>query len=212
MKEPGGLARLRRASGRPARYRPLDLRLGAWVRTLAAAKPGAALLHLCESSDEMALWIHSGMDLGSRLVVVSPEPDGTAALATVLGSDLQVTCHCQSPDGFLEDVRSHRFGLIVHDRAPMDAGRMDRLWEVLAPGGLLLLCGLDAVSEAREGGPADPALSRLGELDDAALAWRAGVEGTLLAARLTPAPSPTRRGGRRARREPGSVTALRPRR
>ena len=208
MKEPEELARLRSAIGRPERCLPLSPRLGTWARALAAAKPGTALLHLCESSDEMAVWVHSGMDLGSRLVVVSPEPEGTKALDAVLGSDLRVTCHCQHPDAFLEDIRSHRFGLIVHDSAPKDAGRVDRLWEVLSPGGLLLICGLNPASTTSGG---HPALGRFDEFGDAAVAWHAGVEGTLLAARLILAPSPTRRGGRRARREPGSVTALRPR-
>ena len=208
MKEPDELPRLRGSSGRPERYRPLDPRLGAWARALAAAKPGAALLHLCEWSDEMALWIRSGMDLGSRLVVVSPEAEGTKTLEQVLGFDLRITCHCQPPDVFLEDVRSHRFGLIVHDGVPGDAERIDRVWEVLSPGGLLLVCGLDAASGTTG---TRTATDRFSELDDAAVARHAGTEDALVAARLTPAPSPTRRGGRRARREPGAVTALRPR-
>lgn len=208
MKEPEELPRLRSANGRPARYLPLDPQLGTWARALAAAKPGAALLHVCESSDEMALWIRSGMDLGSRLVVVSPEAEGTKALDRVLGFDLRITCHCQQPDAFLEDVRSHRFGLIVHDGVPKNAERIDRIWEVLSPGGLLLLCGLGAASGAPE---IHPAAARIAEIGDAAVACHAGIQGTLLAVRLTPVPSPTRRGGRRARREPGSVTALRPR-
>ena len=208
MKEPEELLQLRSASARPDRYVPLDRRLGAWARALAAAKPGDALLHLCESSDEMALWIRSGMDLGSRLVVVSPDAEATKALEGVLGFDLRITCHCQSPDAFLEDVRSHRFGLIVHDGVPSNAERIDRVWEVLSPGGLLLVCGLGAASGTAE---TRTATDRFFELDDAAVARHAGIEDALLAARLTPAPSPTRRGGRRARREPGSVTALRPR-
>ena len=208
MKEPDELPRLRGSSGRPEHYRPLDSRLGAWARALAAAKPGAALLHLCEWSDEMALWIRAGMDLGSRLVVVSPEAEGTKALEHVLGFDLRITCHCQAPDAFLEDVRSHRFGLIVHDGVPSDEERIDRVWEVLSPGGLLLVCGLGAASETLE---TRSTTDRVSELDDAAVARHAGIEGALLAARMTPAPSPTRRGGRRARREPGAVSALRPR-
>ena len=208
MNEPEGLATLRGAGGRRRGNVPLDPRLGAWARALAAAKPGVALLHVCESSDEMALWIRSGMDLGSRLVIVTPEREGTKALVEVLGSDLRVTCHCQAPDAFLDDVRAHRFGLIVHDAAPRDAGRVDRLWEVLAPGGLLFVAGLGTGSDAPE---AETAADIIGRRDDAAVAPHAGVEGALVAARLIPVPSPTRRGGRRARREPGSVTALRAR-
>ena len=156
----------------------------------------------------MALWVRSGMDLGSRLVVVSPEAEGTKALEHVLGFDLRITCHCQPPDVFLEDVRSHRFELIVHDGVPSDAERIDRVWEVLSPGGLLLVCGLGSASGTAE---TRTAADRVSELDDAAVARHAGIEDALLVARLTPAPSPIRRGGRRARREPGAVTALRPR-
>lgn len=207
MNEPEGLATLRAAGGRrhPGVLFP---RLGAWARALAAAKPGAALLHVCEASDEMALWIRSGMDLGSRLVIVVPERERAGALEEVLASDLQVTCHAQDPDAFLDDVRAHRFGLIVHDGAPEDASRVDRLWEVLAPGGLLLVCGLGTGRERPEAGAA---AERIAARRDAAVARHAGVEGSVLAARLVPAPSPIRRGGRRARREPGAVTAIRPR-
>ena len=207
MNEPAGLGRLRGASGRPGPRAPLDPRLGAWARALAAAKPGGALLHVCESSDEMALWIRSGMDLGSRLVVVMPQRGGGGALEAVLGADLQVTCHHQAPDDFLDDVRAHRFGLIVHDGWPEGVGRIDRLWEVLAPGGLLFVAGLDTGSEALGAAAAAGAIARR---DDAAVARHAGVDGALVAARVTPAPSPARRGGRRARRGPGAVTALHP--
>ncbi len=207
MNEPEGLAKLR-GTGRRRQPGVLSPRLGAWARALAAAKPGAALLHVCESSDEMALWIRSGMDLGSRLVVVVPEREQAGALEDALASDLQVTCHSQDPDAFLDDVRAHRFGLIVHDGPAGDAGRVDRLWEVLAPGGLLLVCGLGA---GREGSGASSAADRIAVRSDAAVARHAGVDGSVLAARLVPAPSPVRRGGRRARREPGAVTALRSR-
>ena len=210
MKEPEGLARLRTAGGRHPGRRPLDPLLGEWARALAAAKPGSALLHLCESSDEMALWIHSGMDLGSRLVVVTPDRHGTSALDDALGFDLRVTCHHQSPDEFLDDIRSHRFGLIVNDAAPGNPDRIRRIWEVLAPGGMLLLCALDAGSAA----PAPGALSAvdwLRDRDDAAVARNPGLGNAVFAVRLVPAPPATRRGGSRARREPGSVTALRPR-
>jgi len=208
LNEPEGLARFRTASGRHSGRRPLDPVLGEWVRALAAAKPGSALLHLCESSDEVALWIHSGMDLGSRLVVVTPDGDGTRALDDALGSDLRVTCHHQSPDEFLDDIRSHRFGLIVNDAAPRDPDRIRRIWEVLAPGGMLLLCALDGGSVAPE---ALSAVDWLRDRDDAAVARNPGLENTVFAARLVPVPPATRRGGSRARREPGSVTALRPR-
>lgn len=210
MKEPEGLARFRAASGRHPGRRPLDSALGEWARALAAAKPGSALLHLCESSDEIALWIHSGMDLGSRLVIVTPDGHGTGALDDALGSDLRVTCHQQSPDEFLDDIRSHRFGLIVSDTVPRGPDRVRRIWEVLAPGGMLLIRMLDGEGAA----PAPEALSavdRLHDRDDAAVARNPGLENTVLATRLTPAPPATRRGGSRARREPGSVTALRPR-
>ena len=208
MNEPEGLARFRTASGRHPGRRPLDPVLGEWVRALAAAKPGSALLHLCESSDEMALWIHSGMDLGSRLVVVTPDGDGTSALDDALGPDLRVTCHHQSPDEFLDDIRSHRFGLIVNDAAPRNPDRIRRIWEVLAPGGMLLLCALGMGRVAPE---TLSAVDWLRERDDAAVARDLGLENTVFAARLVPVPPATRRGGSRARREPGSVTALRPR-
>ena len=208
MNEPEELPRLRTASARPERFLSLDPRLGAWARALAAAKPGNALLHLCESSDEIAIWIRSGMDLGSRLVVVSPEAGATKTLDHVLGFDLRITCHCQQPDEFLEDVRHHRFGLIVHDDVLQDPERLRRVWKVLSPGGLLLVCGLGTAAERPE---TLAGAKRIAELEDAALACHAGIEGALLATRLTPTPSPTRRGGRRGRREPGSVTALRPR-
>ena len=207
MNTPPELETLRDASvrlGLPGAL--LDPRLGGWVRALAAAKPGGTLLHVAERSADSAVWMRSGMDLASRLIVVTPERERREALEAVLGGDLQITCHRQRPDAFLDDVRAHRFDLIVHDGVPASAERIDRLWEVLAPGGLLFVPGLEAGAATRG---IEGAASAIARRDDAAVALHAGLEGSLLAARTTPRPAPVRRGGRRARREPGAVTALR---
>ena len=204
MNAPPELARLRGA--RPGQCEGLDPRLGGWARALSAAKPGGTLLHVAEQNADGAIWMRSGMDLASRLIVVTPERERKEALEAVLGGDLQVTCHHQAPDAFLDDVRAHRFDLIVHDGAPQSAARIDRLWAVLSPGGLLFVPGRAA---GAAGGLVDSAVAAIARHDGAAVALHAGLEGSLLAVRAVPRPAPVRRGGRRARREPGVVTALR---
>ena len=204
MNAPPELAKLRGAAR--GWREDLDPRLGGWARALAAAKPGGTLLHVAEQSADGAIWIRSGMDLASRLIVVTPERERKEALEAVLGGDLQVTCHHQRPDAFLDDVRAHRFDLVVHDGVPEGPERIDRLWAVLAPGGLLFVPGRDA---GAAGGGVEGAVAAIARHDGAAVARAAGREGSLLAVRATPLPAPVRRGGRRARREPGAVTALR---
>ena len=201
MNAPPELAKLR-----PGRREGLDPRLGGWARALSAAKPGGTLLHVAERNADGAIWIRSGMDLASRLIVVTPERERKDALEAVLGDDLQVTCHHQAPDAFLDDVRAHRFDLVVHDGVPESAGRIDRLWAVLSPGGLLFVPGGDAGAAE---GVVDRAVSAIARRDGATVALHAGFEGSLLAVRAAPRPAPVRRGGRRARREPGAVAALR---
>ena len=206
--EPAALAEIRDA-GRAAGIEPCpDIELGRWIRVLAVSKPGGALLHIADGSGELAAWIAQDMDLSSRLVALIGEPRVADALGRTLGDDLRVTLHRQDVDAFLDDVKAHRFDLIVHDQVPTNPLRVDAAWTLLAPGGLLVIPGLPGPREA----PGERAIDRVAGVVGALPDARVGIAGPgsscVIAARRTPRPAPIRRGGRRARRGDNVVTGL----
>ena len=206
MKRPDGLSAIRESACAVGLACCDDERIGAWVRLLAASKPGGTLLHVCAGTGELAAWIAQGMDLASRLVTLIDADRVAETVTATIAQDLRVTVHRQDPDDFLRDVQAHRFDLIVHDQVP-DAARIDAAWRLLCPGGLLMIPGL--AMRPRDAAPTLRAAARtLESLDGACLC---DDEGAVLAAKRTPRPEPVRRGGRRARRGDGTVTGLRAR-
>ena len=53
-----------------------------------------------------------------------------------MGEDLRLSVHCQALAPFLDDVRSHRFGLVLVGVA--DNGLVSQAEALLVPGGLLI--------------------------------------------------------------------------
>lgn len=179
------------------------------VRVLAASRPGGVFL--CLGAGETGAWIVDGMDLSSRLVVVSDDAVEADRLRAALGDDLRVTVHVQNAAAFLDDVREHRFDLIIDlggTRVPRLAGLA---LGCLAVGGLLMTpiatAGLVQALAA-------PALDGdRARLDPAcfAVARLPGEPAFTLVARRHPQPPAKRRGGRRAREGVTPLFSSRPR-
>jgi hypothetical protein len=87
--------------------------LGEFTRVLAASRPGGVFLALGRGAGELATWIHDGMDLSARMVIVIQSETEADMMRALLGNDLRVTVHVQDAVSFLRDVRDHRFDLIA---------------------------------------------------------------------------------------------------
>ena len=181
--------------------------LGGLCRVLAASRPGGVLLAVGDGAGAAGIWIRHGMDLASRLVIVT-DADAAGPLRAELDDDLRVTVHVQDPAGFLADVHAHRFDLVV-DASPDPPRARTRLAVAgLAPGGLYVTRGGAAgVAEAISGG--NETRGGAGRLF---LATLPGAPGITLVARGPAGASTRRRGGRRARRGVTPLFASRGRR
>ena len=176
-----------------------DPGLGALVRSLVVAKPAGAFLHIGSGPGGLVPWIVDGMDLASRLVTILPIREIEKAVAAVIGDDLRISFHRQAVEEFLDDVRAHRFDVIIHEGSPAASDRLPSIRNLLSPGGILL------VANPRPLPAASPAADRdleqaLNEMTDDWVWARCGGEQTIIATRRPARAAPGRRGGRRARR------------
>lgn len=182
-----------------------DAAFGALCRALAASRPGGVLLAFGDGAGAAGVWMHDGMDLASRLVVVTGA-DAAEPLRAALGDDLRVTVHVQDPAEFLADVHAHRFDLVVDASVDPPQTRTRLAVAGLAPGGLYLApAGAAGIAAA---------LSSLGEYEPGRLfsTELAGEPGVTLVARGPGDAHGRRRGGRRVRRGVTPMFASRTRR
>jgi len=135
---PPGYAKLCQALAARGSQASVTPPLGALIRVLAASRPGGVFVCLGRGAGEMAAWMHDGMDLSARLVVVVQDDGEADSLRAILGDDLQLTVHVQDAAEFLRDVRDHRFDFIA-DLNPGPADELARLALArLAPGAFYL--------------------------------------------------------------------------
>jgi predicted O-methyltransferase YrrM len=116
-----------------------ERRTGALLRTLAASKPGGALLELGTGTGASTAWILDGMDSAATLVTVDNEAKYVKIARDHLGHDQRVTFHVEDGASFLRQQRKHQFDLIFADTWP---GKFDQLEDALAllrSGGLYVI-------------------------------------------------------------------------
>ena len=116
-----------------------ERRTGVLLRTLAASKPGGALLELGTGTGASTAWILDGMDSASTLVTVDNEAKFVEVARRHLGYDQRVTFHVEDGASFLRQARKRQFDLIFADTWP---GKYDHLEDALAllrSGGLYVI-------------------------------------------------------------------------
>lgn len=186
--------------------------LGELTRVLAASRPGGAFVCLGHGAGEASGWILDGMDLASRLVVVLGDAGEAESLGAILGDDLRVTVHLQEAAAFLDDVREHRFDLII-DLSPDVSARLVQL-ELgrLAPGAFLVTRQSTATLAAMTAARADDVEPAADTDPDVFVLARLPEElGITLITPRSRRPRAKRRGGRRARAGVTPLFSSRPR-
>jgi len=112
-----------------------ETKTGALLRTLAASKPGGALLELGTGTGASTAWILEGMDSAATLLTVDGEAKYVEIAQRHLARDRRVTFHVGDGALLLRELRERKFDLIFADTWP---GKFDHLQDALAllcPGG-----------------------------------------------------------------------------
>lgn len=118
-----------------------DRLTGSLLRTLAATKPGGALLELGTGSGLSTAWILDGMSADATLDTLDNDGDVQAIAKTHLGSDPRLTIHTEDGDDFIHQLTAAdmRFDFIFADTWPGKLRLLDETLALLNPGGLYIV-------------------------------------------------------------------------
>lgn len=156
-----------------------EARTGAFLRTLAASRPGGRLLELGTGTGIGTAWLLDGMDAESTILTV----DTDAALGEVarkhLGGDSRVTFRIAPGEEVLAELEPASFGLIFADAFPGKFTHLDLALGLLKPGGLHVVDDLLPQASWPEGDELKARfVEELDARDDlvlAKLAWSTGL-------------------------------------
>jgi predicted O-methyltransferase YrrM len=116
-----------------------DPMTGSLLATLAASKPGGRLLEIGTGVGAGAAWMLSGMDCSSHLTTIEIDPAVHAAAARVLAGDGRVDVVCADAASWLDCYDGPPIDLAFVDWRPGKFQQVDRLVDLLAPGGLYVV-------------------------------------------------------------------------
>lgn len=161
---------------------------GSLLRTLAATKPGGALLELGTGTGLATAWLLDGMDAQATLLTM----DNDAAVVNVarqfLSDDPRVTFYATDGDAFIQSLlaEGRMFDLIFADTWPGKYWLLDETLSLLKPGGLYVIDDLLPQPNWPEGHAAKAAqliatLEQRTDLHITKLNWATGL---LLATRV----------------------------
>lgn len=156
-----------------------DVLTGSLLRTLAASKPGGAILELGTGCGVGTSWLLDGMDSSSSLISIDTERRYQSIAAEELGADPRLTLLLQDGGAYLSGCY-RRFDLIYADAWPGKYSHLDDALRLLEPGGIYV--GDDMLPQPNwpdgHGATADALLARFDRLEGFAvtrLAWSTGL-------------------------------------
>ena len=114
---------------------------GALLRTLAASRPGGALLELGTGTGLATAWILDDMDSGATLDTVDNDASVQAIARTHLGEDSRVTIHTADGDSLVPQLLADgaTFDFIFADTWPGKLRLLDEALALVKPGGLYIV-------------------------------------------------------------------------
>lgn len=118
-----------------------DRQTGSLLRTLAASKPGGALLELGTGSGLSTAWILDGMSANATLDTLDNDPEIQSIARTHLGDDPRLTIHTRDGDEFIRALAAAgaTFDFIFADTWPGKLRLLDETLTLLKPGGLYVV-------------------------------------------------------------------------
>lgn len=114
---------------------PSEPRTGAFLRMLAASKPGGRMLELGTGTGLATAWLLQGMDAGARLVSVDTDPQVQAVARQAMGHDPRVSFLLDDGLDFIRAQRPASFDLVFADALPGKYVGLDEALALVRPGG-----------------------------------------------------------------------------
>ena len=116
-----------------------DAQTGSLLRTLAATKPGGALLELGTGTGLSAAWLLDGMTGDASLLTVDNSVASVEIARTHLAQDPRISFHVGDGGEFLEAPRNQQFDFIFADTWPGKYTHLDQALALLKPGGIYVV-------------------------------------------------------------------------
>ena len=112
---------------------------GAFLRVLAASKPGGAFLEIGTGTGISTAWILDGMDKDAALISIDNDPVAMDIARQNLGKDLRVTFLCEEGTKWLKNHQKNRFDFIFADAFPGKFDGLELAINILKKGGLYII-------------------------------------------------------------------------
>ena len=116
-----------------------EARTGALLQTLAASKPGGAMLELGTGVGASTSWILAGMDESATLLTVDNNQPCIEIARRHLGHDRRVAFKLEDGAAFLAQMQGRKFDLIFADTWPGKFDHLDQALALLRAGGIYLV-------------------------------------------------------------------------
>jgi predicted O-methyltransferase YrrM len=178
--KPAALAAILQDSERAGFRLASEPRTGAFLRALAASKPGGHLLELGTGTGAGTAWLLDGMSSSAVLETVDTDSAVVDIARRHLGHDPRVRFHVADGGPWLRDWAGGPFDLIFADAWPGKFHDRDAALERLAPGGLYVIDDLlpQPTWPEGHGSRIEPLLTELEgrpEMVCMRLAWASGL-------------------------------------
>ncbi len=167
-----------------------DLLTGSLLRTLAATKPGGAILELGTGTGLASAWLLDGMDATARLITVDRDQQMSAVARRFLEHDARITFVTMEGSSFIDAMiqQGKTFDLIFADMQPGKFQYLKEVLQLLKVGGIYVVDDLLPLVtwEAEHSSHVSRFIGALEQRQDLKITRLNWASGMLIAAKIRP--------------------------
>ena len=167
-----------------------DLLTGSLLRTLAATKPGGAILELGTGTGLASAWLLDGMDATARLITVDRDQQTPAVARRFLERDARITFVAMEGSSFIDAMiqQGKTFDLIFADMPPGKFQHLKEALQLLKVGGIYVVDDLLPLVtwEAEHSSRVSRFIGTLEQRQDLKITRLNWASGMLIAAKIRP--------------------------